>query len=277
MDPTLRAELDSLVARRGPLLRLVPPALVTACALAFFLLGGAWAWLALPVVLAALGSRRLLDDVRRARALGARADRYLTAEDFDAEAAELLERVELAAERVRGAEVVREGLLEGIDPQVELPRQEWEIAQVLARQSRLRRGDEALLLVPELLELRTAQHEKLRLSVEAVTRRVEALEDYAQRTLEADAAHRACRALEELASRDHEYDELLAGAVRDELAVPSIERLAAQSDDLLQTLRHRLDAAVEAARSTLPETSAGQAGTGSGEDWVNLQSRSPEH
>ncbi len=257
-DPTLRTELDSLVARRGPLLRLGPPALLAVSFACFALLGGVWPWLVLPLALGAFGSRRLLDDMRRARALNARADRYLTPEDFDAEAAELLVRAQGAVERVRGAQVVKEGLLEGIDPEVELPRQEWEIAQVLARQSRLRREAADLPPAPELADVQKAQREKLQVSVAAVTRRIEALEDYAQRTLEADAAYRACRALEELSSREHEYDELLAGTVRDDLAVPAIERLTAQSDDLLHTLRGRLAEATEAARVTLPRPASAE-------------------
>lgn len=253
-DPTLRTELDSVVARRGPLLRIAPAAAVAASTAAFLPLGGFWPWLVLPLAAAAFGSRRLLDDVRRARALGDRADRYLVPEDFDAEAAALLVRVQRAVEQVCGAQVVREGVLEGLDAEVELPRQEWEIAQVLARHSRLRRDAETLRSAAstELAELQAAQREKLQISVRAVTRRVEALERYARSTLEADAAHRACRLLEEMADHDREYDELLAATVRDELAVPAIERLAAQSDELLASLRHRLDEAAEAARDTLP-------------------------
>lgn len=259
-DPTLRTELDSLVARRGPLLRLVPLVLALVSVAAFFLLGGAWLWLALPLVVGSFGSRLLLDDVRRARALGDRADRYLLPEKFDAEAAALLVRVQRAAEQVRGAQVVREGVLEGIDPEVELPRQEWEIALVLARHSRLRRDAEALDHAPGLDGLREAQREKLQISVAAVTRRAEAVERYARSAMEADAAYRACRALEELAERDREYDDLLADTVRDELAVPAIDRLTEQSDELLRTLRHRLAEASEAARSTLPSREAGESG-----------------
>ncbi|MEO3783052.1 hypothetical protein ABGB12_06975 [Actinocorallia sp. B10E7] len=259
-DPTLRTELDSLVARRGPLLRLAPPVLAALSVAAFLLLGGAWLWLALPLMVVAFCSRRLLDDVRRARALGDRADRYLLPEDFDDEASALLVRVQRAAEQVRGAQVVREGVLEGLDPQVELPRQEWEIAQVLARHSRLRRDAEALEQAPELAALREAQREKLQISVAAVARRIEALERYARSALEADAAYRACHALEALAERDLEYDELLADTVRDELEVPAIDHLTEQSDELLRTLRHRLAEATEAARSTLPPEEAGRAG-----------------
>ncbi|WP_460366308.1 hypothetical protein [Actinocorallia lasiicapitis] len=246
-DPTLRAELDSLIARRGPLLRSFPFAAVAAAVVAFFVLDGDLRWLVIAVLVIAAASRRLLDDLRRARALTDRSDRFLNVEEFDPEGQALLARVQKAADTVRSSAVVAEGLLEGIDPAVELPRQEWEIAQILARQSKLRRDAAALALAPEVAEALQPQQDKLALSVAAVTRRVEALERYAERTREADTAYRACRQLEDLAAHAHEYDDLLADSVREDLAIPVIDRLTAQSDELLSTLRDRIADASEAA------------------------------
>jgi hypothetical protein len=246
-DPTLRADLDSLVARRGPLLRSFPFAAVSGAIVAFVLLVGVLRWLVIAVCLLAAASRRLLDDWRRARALTDRADRFLMVEEFDAEAQVLLGRVQSAVEAVRSSSVVAEGLLDGVDPAVELPRQEWEIAQILARQSKLRRDAAALALAPEVAEALRPQQDKLALSVAAVTRRVEALERYADRTREADRAFRACRQLEDLASHAQAYDDLLADSVREDLAIPAIDRLTAQSDDLLDTLRTRMAEASDAA------------------------------
>ncbi|GAA3195793.1 hypothetical protein [Actinocorallia longicatena] len=251
-DPTLRADLDTVVARRGPLLRSFPFAALAGAVLAFFLLDGDLRWLVMGAAILAAASRRLLDDMRRARALTARTDRFLTVDAFDTEASELLGRVQHSLDTVRSAKVVADGLLEGIDPAVELPRQEWEIAQILARQSKLRRDAAALTLSPQITEALKPQQDKLAISVAAVTRRVEALEKYAARTREADIAYRACRQLEDLASHAHEYDELLADSVRDDLAVPAIERLTEQSDELLRTLQDRLDDATEAAELLPP-------------------------
>ncbi|ROO83532.1 hypothetical protein EDD29_1035 [Actinocorallia herbida] len=248
-DPDLRGELDAVVARRGPVARCAPFVLAV-LGLGVCLLFQDEQWLlGLPLILMALGARRLLDEVRRDGALRARGDRYLTEDDFDAEAAALLVRTQRAADTVKDALVVRDGLLEELDPALELPRQEWEIAQVLARQARLRRDAVALSTVSGVAEIAALnaalepQQAKLALSVAAVTRRVEALERYAERTREADAALRACRRLEDLGAHAREYDELLADTVRDELAVPTIDRLTAQSDELLRTLHARLEEA----------------------------------
>lgn len=246
-DPTLRDELDRVVARRGALLRLTPTTILGACLLGIVLLGDDWHYAVIPFIVIAFVATRLTDDLRRAKALRRRQDRYLTVDAFDQPAAELLARVQQAADAVRDSTVIKEGLLDGIDTRVELPRQEWEIAQVLARQAKLRRDQEALTLAPEVAAALEPLREKLNLSVEAVTRRVEALERYALRTREADAAYRACRQLEDLAAHAHEYDELLADTVRDDLAVPAIDRLTEQSDQLVETLQFRLAAASDAA------------------------------
>lgn len=246
-DPELRGELDAAVARRGPVARSAPFVLATLGFLVCFLFQDEQWLLGLPLIALAFGARRLLDEVRRDGALRARGDKYLTEDDFDTEAAALLVRAQRAADIVKGSLVVREGLLEELDPALELPRQEWEIAQVLARQTRLRRDADALATVSGTAEVAAVnaalapQQAKLDISVSAVTRRVEALERYAARTREADAALRACRRLEDLGAHAREYDDLVADAVRDDLALPTIERLTAQSDELLRTLRERLE------------------------------------
>ncbi|MEO5878344.1 MAG: hypothetical protein ABIS86_19775, partial [Streptosporangiaceae bacterium] len=266
-DPTLRSELDTVVARRGALLRLTPMTILGACLLGLVLLGGDWHYAVFPFMLVAFLANVFTDDLRRARALRRRQDRYLTVEAFDAQAAGLLARVQRAGDAVRESTVIREGLLDGIDTQVELPRQEWEIAQVLARQTRLRRDQDAMTLVPEVAAALEPLRDKLDLSVEAVTRRVVALERYALRTREADAAYRACRQLEDLAAHAHEYDELLADTVRDDLAIPAIDRLTEQSDQLVQTLQFRLAAASDAALDLPSPGTSGTSGTsGRGRD-----------
>jgi hypothetical protein len=204
----------------------------------------------IPLALVALLSRQVSEDAYRARELRLRRDRYLTPEDLDEDGRALLSRTQSAVDAVQGSEVNREGLLDTVDNAVTLPQQEWEIAQVLARQSRLR-GEQSELLgegaEPEVEAAMLPLLEKLDLSVQAVTRRIEALEHYADRTRAADQAYRAHRQLTEIAARAHVYDELVADTVRDDLAVPAIQRLAEQSDELVQTLRSRLTEAGEAA------------------------------
>ncbi|MBO2446727.1 hypothetical protein J4573_06470 [Actinomadura barringtoniae] len=249
-DPALRAELDVIVARHRPLAWLAPLTVLTLGLLGapilgeLFLLG-----LASLAILIALGAPSFSLDLRRARELDRRRDRYLTPEDFDDEGKALLARTQTAIDAVRESQVNREGMLDRVDNAVTLPRQEWEIAQVLARQSKLR-GEQGEFAesarLPEVEAALRPLREKLELSVEAVTRRVEALERYAERARAADEALKAHRYLERLAVHAHEYDELLADTVRDDLAVPAIERLTEQGDELVRTLRSRLADAAEA-------------------------------
>ncbi|WP_395108705.1 hypothetical protein [Actinomadura sp. SCN-SB] len=262
-DPTLRTELDTIVARRRPLVWLAPLTVLGMGLLGAPVLGSLWLLgLAMMAVLVALGSPSVSLDLQRARELAKRRDRYLTPEDFDDEARALLARAQAAVDTVRDSRVNQEGLLDAVDNAVTLPRQEWEIAQVLARQSKLRvEQDEAAS--PSLPEVEAALRpfrEKLDLSVQAVTRRIEALERYAERVKAADEALIAHRRVEALAERAHEYDELLADTVRDDLALPAIERLTEQSEDLVRMLRHRLAEAAEAggrAEGELPPSPPG--------------------
>ncbi|MGK5555230.1 hypothetical protein ACSNOI_26795 [Actinomadura kijaniata] len=245
-DPTLRQELDRAVARRRPLVWLAPLAVLGVGLAGSVFLGTLWLLgMAMMATLIALGTPSVSLDLQRARELDRRRDRYLMPEELDEDARALLARVQRAIDTVRDSEVNREGMLDAVDNAVTLPRQEWEIAQVLARQSRLR-AEQGEATLPEVRAALRPLQEKLDLSVEAVTRRVEALERYAERTRAADEALRAHRQLEALTARAHEYDELLADTVRDDLAVPAIERLTAQSDALVDTLRARLTEAAEA-------------------------------
>ncbi|WP_242884944.1 hypothetical protein [Actinomadura litoris] len=255
-DPTLRAELDTLVARRRPLVWLAPLTVLGLGLVGSPALGSLWLLgLGMLAVLVALGTPSVSLDLHRARELHRRRDRYVTPEELDGPGRALLVRVQAAVDAVRDSEVNREGLLDTVDNAVTLPRQEWEIARVLARQSRLRVEQEQVAAAANLPEVDAALRplrDKLELSVAAVTRRVEALERYAERARAADEALRAQRHLDSLAERAHEYDELVADTVRDDLALPAIERLTGQGDALVQALRERLAQAAEAAEELPP-------------------------
>jgi hypothetical protein len=260
-DPSLRGELDALVADRRHKLRvrLSPMSVLAVWFGAFVVLGSWWGATFVPVALTALLVGFLGDDVRRARALRRRRDRYLTPDDFDATGQALLVRAQDAIAAVRESEVNKEGLLDTVDNEVTLPRQEWEIAQVLARQSKLRREQEAVLEpggIPEVEAAIRPLREKLDVSVRAVTRRIEALEHYAERARAADEAYRAQRHLDALTARAHEYDDLVADAVRDDLALTAIDRLTRQGDELVRTLRERLAEAGGAAAELPPDEPA---------------------
>lgn len=251
VDPTLRGELDVIVARRRPMIRAAAVVTITVlCLLSHLLIGAAWPIAVTPLAIMVLAGARYSDDLRRAHALTTRRDRYLEPEDLDDDARSLLARVQAAVETVQRSQVNREGMLDTADNAVTLPRQEWEIAQVLARQTRLRREQREFLAgteeIPEVTAAMRPLLDKLDRSVRTVTLRVEALERYADRARVADEALRAQRRLADLAGREHHYDELLVHAVRDELAIPDIERLIAHGDALVESLHRRLADAAEA-------------------------------
>ncbi|RSN54091.1 MULTISPECIES: hypothetical protein [Actinomadura] len=255
-DPALRAELDAVAARGVLPGWLVPASMLMLGLIGSTLLGPFWLLgLGMLAVMITFGSRSLAPDIRRVRELERNRDRYRTLDDFDAEGRAMLARAQAALDAVRDSRVNREGLLDSADNAVMLPRQEWEIAQVLARQSKLRADHAAMAgaaAFPEVEAALRPLREKLELSVESVDRRIEALERYAERVRAADEALEAHRRLEEIAAKAHEYDELVADTVRDDLAIPAIDRLTEQSEALIGTLRERLTAAAEAADQLPP-------------------------
>ncbi|MFV2176288.1 hypothetical protein ACFHW2_09505 [Actinomadura sp. LOL_016] len=255
-DPALRAELDAVAARGVLPGWLVPASMLMLGLIGSTLLGPFWLLaLGMLAMMITFGGRSLAPDIRRVRELERNRDRYHTLDDFDAEGRAMLARAQAALDAVRDSRVNREGLLDAADNAVMLPRQEWEIAQVLARQSKLR-ADHAEMAgsatFPEVEAALRPLREKLDLSVRSVARRVEALERYAERARAADEALDAHRRLEQIAAKAHEYDELVADTVRDDLAIPAIDRLTEQSEALITTLRERLTAAAEAAEELPP-------------------------
>ncbi|WP_026412038.1 hypothetical protein [Actinomadura oligospora] len=241
-DPTLRADLDPLVRRRRPLVVLAPFSVLGAGFAGLPVFGSVWLLgMTMLAALVAIGAPTVFLDLTRAHELEKRRDRYVVPDDLDAEARTLLARAQTAVDTVRESEVNQEGLLESAENAVILPREEWEIAHALARQSRLREdgtdpGDE----LPEVEAALRPLREKLDRSVTAVTRRIEALERYAEHVRAADEALLAQRRVDDITGRAHEYDELVADTVRDDMALPEIERLTERSDDLLTVLRARL-------------------------------------
>ncbi|MFD0687573.1 hypothetical protein [Actinomadura fibrosa] len=172
---------------------------------------------------------------------------------------ELMARAQEAVATVLESEVNTAGLLDEIANSVTLPQHEWEIGQALAELTRIGRQVQKAAAegggsarVREVLE---PQRQALRVSAEAVTRRVEALERYAERTRGADAAYREWRTLQELEELSADTREVLARTVRDELAVAEIDGLADRAG--LLPLRDSLEEARRAAR-VLAEPAAEQ-------------------
>ncbi|HUR04624.1 MAG TPA: hypothetical protein VM347_18915 [Nonomuraea sp.] len=177
--------------------------------------------------------------------------RYLLADDFDAEARLVLARAQRAIGSVLRSHVNAEGLLDDARNAVMLPEQEWEIARLLAKLAALR-GEHKLLLsrgiAPEVAAVVEPLDRALANSEAAVVARVEALERYAGHVAEAERAYHARSQIEELRARLPRYEELLAESGADALAVPEIEKLAQDADDLERLLRKSVSSAHEAFR-----------------------------
>ncbi|MEU0572578.1 hypothetical protein ABZ297_45235 [Nonomuraea sp. NPDC005983] len=177
--------------------------------------------------------------------------RYLLPEQFDEEARLVLGRAQRAIGAVLRSHVNAEGLLDGARNAVLLPEQEWEIARLLAKLSALRGEHRELLargIAPEVAAVIEPLERALVNSESAVVARVEALERYAGHVAEAERAYHARGQIEELRARLPRYEELLAESGADALAVPEIERLAEDADELEQVLRRSVSSAHEAFR-----------------------------
>ncbi|GAA4083504.1 MULTISPECIES: hypothetical protein [Actinomadura] len=197
----------------------------------------------------AAGAVRHLREPDASRAARAHHGRYLLPADFDRPAARLLVRAQRAIDTILGSKAHSAGLLDDVNNAVVLPRQEWAVACALAEHTRLRRERRAQQperLTESVRELLEPQHRALELSVRAITERIEALEEYAQRAREADDAFHEWRVLRRLPEQNARYQDLLARTVGHDLAREEIRRLA----DDARRAEHALRASIASALRT---------------------------
>ena len=178
--------------------------------------------------------------------------KYLLPEDFDEAAARLLGRAQRAVKTVLEATVTRRGLLDEVKNELVLPEQLWDIAQVLREQTVLRARQKDIARGMETAELDAVlgpQRRALALSVDAIKRKVDLLDRYADRVRSADAALRAEAALED----GDRYIELLARTepVGD---TSIVQGFTDEATALKDTLTRTINAARDAGRTlALPE------------------------
>ncbi len=178
--------------------------------------------------------------------------KYLLPEDFDEAARRLLGRAQRAVKTVLEATVTRRGLLDELKNDLVLPEQLWDIAQVLREQTVLRARQRDVsrgMTTAELEAVLGPQRRALALSMEAIKRKVDLLDRYADRVRSADAALRAEAALED----GDRYIELLA---RTEPAGDTtvLQGFADEASALRDTLTRSINAARDAGRTlALPE------------------------
>ncbi|ADB34843.1 hypothetical protein Kfla_5839 [Kribbella flavida DSM 17836] len=215
----------------------------------------AWASVALAgvavVATGAVAVRPAIED-RSRKAVRRQHGKYLLAEDFDEPAGRLLARAQRAVKTVLEATVTRQGLLDEMQNELVLPEQLWDIGQVLHEQSVLRARQHEVargMATAELEAVLGPQRRALDRSVDAIKRKVQLLEQYAERVRSADAALRAEAALED----GDRYIELLA---RTEPAGDTsvVQSFADEATALKDTLTRTIDAARAAGRTlALPD------------------------
>ncbi|HEY4570007.1 MAG TPA: hypothetical protein VIH10_11095 [Kribbella sp.] len=215
----------------------------------------AWAALALAAVavLATVGVVvKSMSEDRAHKAVRLQHGKYLLPQDFDEQAGRLLGRAQRAVKTVLEATVTRRGLLDEMKNELMLPEQLWDIAQVLREQTvlRARQYDVARgMASAELDAVLGPQRRALALSVDAIKRKVDLLEQYADRVRSADAALRAEAALAD----GERYIELLA---RTEPAGDTslVQNLTDEATALKQTLTRSINAARAAGKTlALPD------------------------
>jgi hypothetical protein len=177
--------------------------------------------------------------------------RFVLHEDFDEGARALMTRAQTAIDAIMGSHVNAQGLLDGVRNAVMLPEQEWEIARLLAKLSRLRAEHAEVVaegVTPEVAAVTEPLAQVLDSSERAVRTRVEALERYAGHVAEAERAYRARHQIDRLSANLSRYEELLTESGADDSALPELSRLTEDADRLEEALRVSVTSAQEAFR-----------------------------
>ena len=168
----------------------------------------------------------------------------------------LLARAQNAIDAILGSEVHVAGLLAADEPV--LRRHEWEIACAMRRRTEVRAlataDSETGTMTAAVVE---SQHQAMALAEEATSRRVRALERYADQVSAANQAHRDWQSALALARVNDRYLDLVARTAADELAVRELHELADRAAATAQILAESLrQASLTAEVLALPPTRA---------------------
>lgn len=165
--------------------------------------------------------------------------RYLTGADLDAPGRMLLRRVQEAADSVRSAAVCKAGLLDEVATDTALAAQEWDIALALREQARLRASRAAVgKLAPgsAAAKLLDAHRDAARSAEESVTRRVVAIERYADEVRAADDAYRQRLQYAAVAGLSAAHLDMLARTAADDHAIAGLDAMTDQAAALRRHL-----------------------------------------
>jgi len=192
--------------------------------------------------------------------------RYVVpAVDIDAESWPLWERATAGQERINGATVVRQDLIDSVQVTAVLPQRLWEIAERLALLSEARERQRVILgdPVPDdpaIVSTVGWQRRAQDLATRDVTRRVADLEGLADLFAAADAAIVKERIVSELAGLNDLHADLLARIGETAADATPEERIAGDVADLIEQAREAVSRA-NAAAATLALPGEDPAGT----------------
>ncbi|WP_248964436.1 hypothetical protein [Sphaerisporangium perillae] len=280
LDPALPPEIARILRTSPEALKAVragvtppppgpSPALIGTVAIFLLLalaLTGPWGMVTLVAIVTGLGGAQALtgdpkvrDARRRLRVASRHAGRYILPEDLDQECRDLLARTQDAVDEVLNSQVDGAGLLDSIANSVMLPAEVWRLGVRLADLTRTRREHEEIVprdLPADIAEVFTPYDEVFDRVRGSLAARVESLEEYAREVRRADAVYRAYRQLGVLRERTPDYERLLAETVEDRLAVPHIEGLNGQAQQVELVFRRSIDEARRAGTHLLSLTAA---------------------
>lgn len=187
--------------------------------------------------------------------------RYITPREMVDEARPLLARTQAARDAIESAAVTEADLIDRQHVAVALPAFEWDIAVALAEYSRLVREQR---LMPASLgdtaaQVRELSAQQLRETLAGIKRRVEALEDVAAATAEAEARYEELRQLDDLEAHGGKILDLVARSTGDAYALEEIRELSSRAAVVATALRTSVKAARDAGRgAAATNTQTGQ-------------------
>lgn len=153
------------------------------------------------------------------------------------------QRASAAARMVRASEAVRLGLINSVEVAAVLPYHLWDVAERLALLSGPERRQASILRDldagdPDVQVVLGPQRKAHEIALADIDRRIDRLEEFADLASKADAARKRRRAIEELASLNGDYQELLVrlGDQDDALTAAGrpageLRAMAAEADD----------------------------------------------
>lgn len=177
-------------------------------------------------------------------------DGFVLATDLDERTRPLLRRAQDATDAVLSSEIGKRGMLDGTLNAVRLREETWQLARRLAELSRIAADYTAIVgddVPDEFAEAFRPYDETLRTGFAALTAKVEALEDYAEKVRRADRHFEVYRNMERLREHHPRFERLRAELAADEVVGSGPEELGTEVEQVEQRLRDSIAEARQAA------------------------------